>query len=151
MIHSIWPTHAWVTQQARNLLMDLGESADRIKFLIRDRDILYPPSFDEVLSHAGIRTVRSAVRAPRMNAIMERWIGGCRRELLDRTLIWNPPHLRHILREYETHHNTHRPHMAPASAAPDKPLPPEAVDLDAFRVHRRDRAGDLVHEYQQAE
>jgi putative transposase len=60
-----------------------------------------------------------------MNAIMERWIGGCRRELLDRTLIWNLPHLRRVLRDYETHHNTHRPHMATAGAAPDKPLPPE--------------------------
>jgi hypothetical protein len=85
-----------------------------------------------------------------MNALMERWIGGCRRELLDRTLIWNLPHLRRILRGYETHHNTHRPHMALASAAPGKPLPAEAVDLDAFRVHRRDRAGGIVHEYQQA-
>ena len=70
---------------------------------------------------------------------MERWIGRCRRELLDRTLIWNLPHLRRILRDYETHHNPHRPHMALASAAPDKPLPPEAVDLEAFRVRRHDR------------
>ena len=144
------PTAEWVTQQARNLLMDLDESAGRISFLIRDHDILYPPAFGHVLDEAGIRTVRSAVRAPRMNAIMERWIGGCRRELLDRTLIWNLPHLRRVLREYETHHNTHRPHMALASAAPEKPLPPEVVDLDAVGVRRHDRAGGIVHEYQQA-
>jgi len=144
------PTHEWVTQQARNLLMDLDESADRIKFLIRDRDILYPPELEHIVSSAGITFIRSAVRALRMNAIVERWIGGCRRELLDRTLIWNLPHLRRVLRDYETHHNTHRPHMALASAAPDKPLPPEVTDLDAFRVHRRDRASGIVHEYQQA-
>ena len=78
--------------------MNLDESAGRITFLIRDRDILYPPVFDHVLSNVGIKTVRSAVRAPRMNAVMERWIGGCRRELLDRTPVWNLPHLRRILR-----------------------------------------------------
>ena len=142
------PTQEWVTQQARNLLMDLDDSADRIKFLIRDRDILYPPTFDETLADPGIKTVRSAVRAPRMNAIMQRWIGGCRRELLDRTLIWNLPHLRRILRDYEAHHNTHRPHMALASAAPDKPLPTGIVDLDAFCTRRNDRAGGVIHEYQ---
>jgi putative transposase len=144
------PTHAWVTQQARNLPMDLDESADRIKLLIRDRDNLNPPTFDEALADAGITTVRSAVQAPRMNAIMERWIGGCRRELLDRTLIWNLPHLRRILRDHETHHNTHPPHTALASAAPDKPLPPEIVDLDAFRTRRHDRAGGVIHSYQRA-
>jgi putative transposase len=140
----------WVTQQAGNRMMDLEESADRIKFLIRDRDILYAPGFDHVFADAGIRTVRSAVRAPRMNAVMDRWIGGRRRELLDRTLIWNLPHLSRILREYETHHNTRRPHMALASGAPDKPLPPESTDPDAFRARKHDRAGGIVREYRRA-
>jgi Integrase core domain len=144
------PTHAWVTQQAGNLLMDLEGSAELIKFLIRDRDILYPPELERMLSDAGITTVRSAVRAPRMNAIMERWIGGCRRELLDRTLIWNLSHLRRILRDNETHHNTHRPHLALASAAPDKPLPAEVVDLDAFRAQKHDRASGAIREYHRA-
>jgi transposase InsO family protein len=144
------PTYEWVTQQAGNLLMDLDESAGRIRFLIRDRGILYPPAFDRVLSDAGIKTVRSAVRAPRMNAVMERRIGRCRREMHDRTLVWNLPHLRRILRELETHHNTHRPHTALASAAPDKPLPAEGVDLEAFRARKLYRAGGIVHEYQQA-
>ena len=102
------------------------------------------------MSDAGIATVRTAVRVPRMNAVMERWIGGCRRELLDRTLIWNLPHLRRILREYETHHNTHRPHMALASAAPDKPLPAEVADLDVFRARKRDRTGGVIREYHRA-
>jgi transposase len=66
------PTAEWVTQQLRNLLMDLDESAGRIKFLICDRDIRYPPGFDQVLADTGIRTVRSTVRTPRMNAVMER-------------------------------------------------------------------------------
>ncbi len=73
-----------------------------------------------------------------MSAIMERWIGGCRRELLDRTLVWNPPHLRRILRQYEAHHNTHRAHMALAGAASDK-SPPVLVDNPAIGVDLRVR------------
>ena len=144
------PTHEWVTQQARNLLMDLEDGASRIRFLIRDRDILYPPGLEDLLTDAGIRTVRSAVRAPRMNSIMERWIGGCRRELLDRTLIWNLAHLRRVLRDYETHHNNHRPHMALSSAAPDKPLPAQVTDLGAFRTRKHHRADGVTNEYHQA-
>ena len=75
-------------------------------------------SFDAVLADAGIRTVLCNVQTPRMNAIAERWIGGCRRKLLDHTLIWNQAHLRRILREYETHHNQHRPHRSLDAAAP---------------------------------
>ena len=79
-----------------------------------------PTAFDAVLADAGIRTVLCNVRTPRMNAIAERWIGGCRRELLDRTLIWNQNHLRQVLREYESHHNQHRPHRSLNGAAPLK-------------------------------
>src|ERR1039458_748011 len=112
---TLHPTGEWTTQQARNLLMDLGEQTQRVKFMIRDRGSNFTAAFDAVLAGAGIRTVRCSVRTPRMNAICERWIGGCRRELLDRTLVWNQHHLRRILREYESHHNQHRPHRSPAS------------------------------------
>jgi len=81
-----------------------------------------------------------------MNAIAERWIGGCRRELLDRTLIWNQAHLRQILRQYETHHNQHRPHRSLSGAAPLKPLP-EPVNLDQYHARRQTRAGGLINEY----
>jgi transposase InsO family protein len=114
--------------------------------MIRDRGSNYAAAFDEVLADAGIRTVLCNVRTPRMNAIAERWIGGCRHELLDRTLIWNENHLRRILREYETHHNKHRPHRSLDSAAPLKPLP-EPVDLEQYRVRRRTCAGHLINEY----
>jgi putative transposase len=86
---TLHPTGEWTAQQARNLLMDLGEQAHRVKFMIRDRGSNFTAAFDAVLADAGIRTVLCNVRTPRMNAIAERWIGGCRRELLDRTLIWN--------------------------------------------------------------
>ena len=150
------PTKAWTAQQARNLLMDLGEQAHRVKFMIRDRGPNFTAAFDAVLADAGIRTVlcnvrtpRSNVRTPRMNAIVERWIGGCRRELLDRTLVWNQHHLRWILREYETHHNQHRPHRSLHAAAPLKPLP-EPVHLERYRVRRRTRAGGTINEYRLA-
>jgi putative transposase len=82
-----------------------------------------------------------------MNAVMERWVGSCRRELLDRTLIWNQRHLMTVLREYEDFYNTHRPHRTLNQAAPLRPLPDGVTDLDHFRVQRRDRAGGTIHEY----
>jgi putative transposase len=140
------PTGEWTAQQARNLLMDLGEQTQRVKFMIRDRGSNFTAAFDAVLADAGIRTVLGNVQTPRMNAIAERWIGGCRRELLDRTLTWNQHHLRRILRDYETHHNQHRPHRSLHDAAPLKPLP-DPVDLDQYRVRRHTRAGGLINEY----
>ena len=140
------PTGEWTAQQARNLIMDLGEQAHRAKFMIRDRGSNFTAAFDAVLADAGIRTVLCNVRTPRMNAIAERWIGGCRRELLDRTLVWNQNHLRQILRDYETHHNQHRPHRSLHGAAPLKPLP-EPVDLEQYRVRRQTRAGGTISEY----
>jgi transposase len=137
------PTGEWTVQQARNLLMDLGDQAHRAKFMIPDRGTA---AFDAVLADAGIRTVLRNVATPRMNAIAERWIGGCRRELLGRTLIWNQAHLRQILNQYETHHNQHRPHRFLHGAAPLKPLP-EPVDLEQYCVRRQARVGGLINEY----
>jgi putative transposase len=140
------PTGAWTAQQARNLLMDLGEQAHRVRFMIRDRGSNFTTAFNAILADAGIQTVLCNVRTPRMNAIAERWIGGCRREILDRTLIWNQAHLRQILRDYEIHHNQHRPHRSLHDAAPLKPLP-EPVDLDQYRVRRQAHVGGLINEY----
>ena len=81
-----------------------------------------------------------------MNAIAERWIGGCRRELLDRTLIWNQSHLRQILREYENHHNQHRPHRSLHAAAPLNRCPNLSI-LGQYRVRRHARVGGLINEY----
>src|ERR1022692_4492880 len=78
---------------------------------------------------------------------MERWIGSCRRELLDRTLVWNQRDLMTVLHEYEDFYNTHRPHRTMNQAAPLRPLPDGVTDVDHFRVRRRDRAGGVIHEY----
>src|SRR6266566_2222770 len=126
--------------------MDLGGQADQVKFMICDRGPNFTAAFDAVLADAGIRDVLCNVRTPRMNAIAERWIGGRRRELLDRALAWNQAHLRRILREYETHHNQHRPHRSLNAAAPLKPLP-ELIDLEQYHVRRHARIGALINEY----
>jgi transposase InsO family protein len=134
-------------QQARNLLMDLEDAGTRMKFVLHDRDASFTAAFDTVFQAAGARVILSAVQAPRMNSIMERWIGSCRRELLDRTLVWNQRHLMTVLREYEDFYNTHRPHRTLNQAAPLRPLPDAVTDLDHFRLRRRDRAGGVIHEY----
>ena len=141
------PTGDWTVQQARNLALDLGERFGDFRFLIRDRGSNFTRSFDAVFQATGTTILRTTIQAPRMNSIMERWTGSCRRELLDRTLVWNQRHLMIVLRDYEASCNTHRPHRALKQAAPLRPLPDGAADLDQFRFQRRDRAGGVIHEY----
>ncbi|MDQ3764664.1 MAG: integrase core domain-containing protein [Actinomycetota bacterium] len=141
------PTGAWVAQQARNFLMDLGDRAAQFTLLIRDRDSKFTGVFDAVFASEGLRILRTPVRAPRANAIAERWIGTVRRELLDRILIINRRHLMAVLTEYVTHFNHHRPHRALNQAAPLRPLPPPAASQLCLR--RRDLFDGLIHEYTQ--
>jgi putative transposase len=147
------PTASWVTQAARNLVMDLDDEGRHVRFLIRDRDGKYPILFDAVLADVGIQVVLTGVRIPRMNAVMERWIRSCRRELLDRTLIWNQPHLLYALREYERFYNTHRPHQGIDNARPLQPLPQPTTDEAAVTrldIRRRQRLGGILNEYHHA-
>ena len=147
------PTAAWVTQTARNLLVDLDDTGLQIKYLIRDRDGKYPALFDAVLADAAVTVVLSGVRMPRMNAFMERWIQSCRHELIDRTLIWNQTHLLRALHEYERHHNGHRPHRGTADARPLRPLPEPITNpaaITRLRIRRNDRLDGLIHEYDHA-
>jgi putative transposase len=142
------PTGAWVAQQARNLLMDLDDRLGGFAFLIRDRDSKFTGVFDAVFASEGIRILRTPVRAPRANAIAERWIGTVRREILDRMLIVNRRHLETVLAEYVAHFNDHRPHRALQHAAPLRPLPPPSSQPD-LHIRRHDRLGGLIHEYTQ--
>jgi hypothetical protein len=117
------PTGAWVTQQAH------GPRRPRqpVSFLIRDRDGKFTAAFDAVFAAADIRIIRTPVRAPRANAIAERWIGTLRRECLDHLLITGPRHLAEVLQEYIAHYNTHRPHRSlgqhPPAHRPGATLP----------------------------
>ncbi|GGL59517.1 integrase core domain-containing protein [Planomonospora parontospora] len=141
------PTGKWVAQQARNLMIELGDRAGDFQFLIRDRDAKFTTAFDEVFTDAGIRILKTPPRAPQANAYIERWISGLRRELLDRMLIVNARHLRRVLVTYEAHFNEHRPHRSLGQAAPLRALP-DPVEAD-IEVIRRDRLGGLIHEYAQ--
>ena len=142
------PTGEWVTQQARNLLMNLEDQADGFKFLIRDRDAKFTPAFDAVLAAAGIRIIRTPVRSPRGNAIAERWISSARRECLNRVLITCERHLRLVVSEYVEHYNVHRPHRTLCQSPPAGRDHPPATDSNV-RILRWDRLGGLIHEYAQ--
>jgi putative transposase len=142
------PTGAWLAQLARNLLMELDDAGRQFRFLIRDRDAKFTAGFDAVFAAADIRIIRTPVRAPRANAIAERFVGSVRRELLDRILITNQRHAAAALAEYAEHYNNHRPHRTLGQAAPLRPLP-QRTTSDTNTVQRRDRLGGLLHEYQQ--
>jgi transposase len=147
------PTADWVTQAARNLIMDLQDAGATVTHLIRDRDSKYTRAFDAVFAAEGIEIVTTGIRVPRMNSIMERWVQTCRHELLDRTLIWNQAHLLHALAEFAVFYNQHRPHRTLRSAAHLRPAPEPITSpdrLDRLDIHRRDRLGGILHEYAHA-
>jgi putative transposase len=139
------PTGAWVTQQARNLGLDFAEQGTRL--LIRDRDSKYTDSFDEVFRGAGIRVVKTPMRAPQANAIAERFVRTARAECLDWLLILNRRHLERVLRVYVEHYNTQRPHRALNLRPPQPRGPPPTPTPTIGEVRRRDRLGGLIHEY----
>jgi putative transposase len=143
------PTGEWVTQQARNFMLALGERADGFRFLVRDRDTKFVASFDAVFADVGIAVLRSPPRAPKGNAYAERWVSTIRRECLDRMLIFGERQLVHVLTEYEIHYNTHRPHRALEQRSPiaaDANRPPRAAGV----VRRSQVLGGLINEYRHA-
>ena len=146
------PDGAWTTQAARNLLMDLGQRAASVKFLIRDRAGQFTGCFDAVFTAEGVRILASPPQAPRANAICERIIGTLRRELFDRLLIVNERHLRRVLTEYLQHYNIARPHRALGQLAPAQADtgPPQPINLAEHRIRRKQVLGGLTHEYQVA-
>jgi len=146
------PDGAWTTQQARNLVMDLGERAARFKFLIRDRAGQFTGAFDAVLASAGIEAVRIPPRSPSANCYAERWVRTVRAEVTDRMLIAGRRHLCVVLDEYVAHYNRHRPHRARKLRPPDSDdsTMTAATDLTTARIRRRNVLGGLISEYQRA-
>jgi putative transposase len=142
------PTGAWTAQQARNLLMDLGERAGRFRFLIRDRDGKFTAAFDGVFAGNSTRVIKTPARAPRANSFAERFVGTLRRECLDHVLILGERHLREVLVEYARHYNGHRPHQGLQQEAPLR-QPGHVVDITA-RIERRSVVGGLISEYRRA-
>ena len=139
------PTGAWTAQQARNLLMDLGERAARFRFLIRDRDSKFTTAFDEVFVGSGVRVIKTPVRSPQANSFAERYVGTLRRECLDHLLIHGERHLRQNLAEYARHYNEHRPHQS-REQRPPLHEPGQPVDATA-RIKRRQVVHGLISEY----
>jgi hypothetical protein len=134
------PTGDWTVQQGRNLALDLGERFGDFSFLIRDRGSNFTASFDAVFQATGTTILRTAVQAPRMNAICERLIGTLRRELLDRVLIFGEAHLRAVLTGYQAHYNMARPHQGIAQRVPadERDAHPATVtNVDTRQIRRK--------------
>jgi putative transposase len=143
-----YPDGPWTTQQARNLVMDLGERAARFRFLVRDRAGQFSASFDAVLADAGIEVVKIPPRCRRANCFAERFVLTIRTELTDRVLIFGERHLRRVLAEYSAHYNMQRPHRA-LQLRPPRPEPSTA-DLGHRRIWRRTVLDGLINEYEGA-
>jgi putative transposase len=144
------PDGAWTIQQARNLLMDLGERTECFRFLIRDRAGQFTDAFDAVFATAGIEVVKIPPRSPRANAYAERWVGTVRSEVTDRMLIVGQRHLRAVLNEYVAHYNQHRPHRARNLSPPFSPVSPPVAEPGKQTIQRRRILGGLISEYHQA-
>ena len=144
------PDGAWATQQARNLLMDLGERASKFRFLIRDRAGQFTEAFDAALADAAITVVKIPPRSPKANAHAERWVRTVRTEVTDRMLITGPRHLHAILDSYASHYNQHRPHRArnlrPPGAAESTAA--AMTDLTMAKIRRCTVLGGLIKEYE---
>jgi transposase InsO family protein len=145
------PDGAWVAQQARNLLLVLGERGRRLRFLVHDRDAKFCLAFDDVFRSEGVEVLLTPVQAPNANAYAERWVGTVRAECLDWLLIVGRGHLEQVLQVYVEHYNRHRPHRALRLGPPD-PIAGLTIDSQGSSgsVHRRDRLGGLLHEYRRA-
>ncbi|HET6770782.1 MAG TPA: integrase core domain-containing protein [Actinomycetota bacterium] len=140
------PDSTWVTQQARNLFMDVPRGPT---FLLRDRDAKFSGTFDEVFRSGGARVIRTPFRSPKANAYAERWVRTARRECLDHLLILSCRHLDAVLAEFVEHYNGARPHRA-LGLDPPEPGARPASPVSASRIRRRDRLGGLIREYEVA-
>jgi transposase InsO family protein len=143
------PTGAWTTQAARNLFLVHHDQLAGARALVRDRGSQFIDTFDEVFGTEGLKTVKTPVRTPVANSFAERWIGSIRRELLDRTLIWNQRQLERLVVDYVEHYNQHRPHRS-LDQRPPRPADPLDHPGPHLRVLKSTRCDGLIHEYRNA-
>ena len=143
------PNDRWVIQQARNLLLILGEQGRQVRFVLRDHDAKFSHGFNDVFRSEGGEVLMTPVRAPKANAYAERWVRTVRAECLDWLLIVSRGHLEKVLRVYVQHYNGHRPHRALGLQPPDPPARPTIWE-DRGALRRHDLLGGLLHEYRRA-
>jgi putative transposase len=143
------PNGAWVAQQARILLADLGDRASTFRFLIRDRDAEFTGVFDDVLAANDTEVLKISLRAPRADAFAERWVRAARSECTDRMLIFGERRLRVVLSEYAAHFNRHRPHRSLDLRAPADE--PKVTRLPIGQIQRHDVLGGLIREYRRVD
>jgi putative transposase len=137
------PTAPWVTQQARQLMWNVRERPEQLRFLIRDRDEKFTDSVDDVFRSEGMEIIRTP-----FNVVAERFVRTVRSERLDWLLILNQQHLERVLGVFVNHYNGHRPHRALGLTPPCCPTRQAvAPTLMSGSVQRRDRLGGVVREY----
>ena len=143
------PSGVWTTQAARNPLIQHGHQLADAQAFVRDRASQFIDAFDEIFRTEGMKILTAPVRTPVANAFAERWIGTLRRELLDRTIIWNRRQLNNLVVDYIDHHNTHRPHR---SLDQRPPAATDAADQPdrLLQVVGTARCGGLINEYRNA-
>ena len=146
------PTGPWTTQAARNLFLRHPNRFADARALVRDRGSQFVETFDEIFRTEGLKILKTPVRTPVANTFAERWIGTLRRELLDRTIIWNQHQLERLVTDYIDHYNAHRPHRSLDQRPPLKPDPPVTVGRDPvpLRLNRSTRCHGLINEYKNA-
>ncbi len=142
------PTGAWTTQAARNLFLRHHDRLAGTRALIQDRGSPFIDTFDEIFRTEALKILKTPVHTPVANTFAERWIGSTRRELLDRTIIWNQHQLERLIIGYTEHYNTHRPHRS----LDQRPLlaPPPDIDPPHLRVAKSTRCDGLINEYRNA-
>jgi hypothetical protein len=142
------PDGVWMTQQARNLLMDFDDHGRRPRVLIHGRDTKFSRAFDAIFHSQGMKTIKTPLRAPNANAHIERRVGTVRRECLDRLVILSRRQLEHVLRVHVRHHNSQRPRRALELQAPDTKPAKRGQTAAPAALYRRDLLGGLIHEYE---
>lgn len=140
---TLHPNNRWVTQQARQMVWELEDTAPKPRFLIHDRDTKFSQAFDHVFESVGVEVIRTPVCAPNANAFAERWVRTVREECLDKLIIVNQAHLHHVMLEFTDYYNTARPHQGLHQRIP---RPKALLKTDGF-IHRRSILGGIIHDY----
>ena len=143
------PSGVWGTQAARNLFLRHADGLARTRALVRDRANQFIDAFDEIFRTKRMKILKTPVRSHVANAFAERWIDTLRRELLDRTIIWNRRQLNKLVVDYIDHYNTHRPHRSLDQRPPAATDPPDQPDSHIQAV-RTVRCDGLINEYRNA-